>query len=111
MCVPVAVFSSSELPYSYWPESSIRSDQRVLSRAFCPRRRRSGRLLWILRGLRATSSRLARASGGPKSRCFFPTPFRRRNMRNLLALLGAAVVAFAVVGWFLGWYQIKTTPG
>lgn len=30
-------------------------------------------------------------------------------MRNLLALVGAAVVAFLVVGWYLGWYQI-TTP-
>ena len=32
-------------------------------------------------------------------------------MRSLLTLLGAAVVTFAVVGWFLGWYQVKTTPG
>jgi hypothetical protein len=32
-------------------------------------------------------------------------------MRNLLALLGAAVVTFAVVGWFLGWYSVKATPG
>ena len=32
-------------------------------------------------------------------------------MRNLLALLGAAVVAFAAVGWYLDWYHIKSTPG
>lgn len=32
-------------------------------------------------------------------------------LRSLLTLLGAAVLTFAVVGWFLGWYQIKTTPG
>jgi hypothetical protein len=25
--------------------------------------------------------------------------------------VGAAVVTFAVVGWFLGWYQVRTTPG
>jgi hypothetical protein len=30
-------------------------------------------------------------------------------MRNLLALIGAAVVAFVVVGWMLGWYKVKTT--
>jgi hypothetical protein len=29
-------------------------------------------------------------------------------MRNLLALLGLALVAFAVVGWFRGWYQFQT---
>jgi hypothetical protein len=29
----------------------------------------------------------------------------------VLTLLGAAVVTFAVVGWFLGWYQVRTTPG
>ncbi len=32
-------------------------------------------------------------------------------MRNLLALIGAAVVAFVVVGWMLGWYKIKTATG
>jgi hypothetical protein len=32
-------------------------------------------------------------------------------MRSLLTLVGAAVVTFAVVGWFLGWYQVRTTPG
>jgi hypothetical protein len=34
-------------------------------------------------------------------------------MRNLLALIGAALVAFLVVGWYLGWYQISTpsSPG
>lgn len=31
-------------------------------------------------------------------------------MRNLLALLAFAVLAFAGVGWYLGWYQIKSTP-
>jgi hypothetical protein len=34
-------------------------------------------------------------------------------MRNILALIGAAVVAFLVVGWYLGWYEISRTasPG
>jgi hypothetical protein len=32
-------------------------------------------------------------------------------MRNLLALLGAAVVAFVAVGWLRGWYQVKTAVG
>ncbi len=30
-------------------------------------------------------------------------------MRNLLALLGAVVVAFAIAGYFLDWYNIRTT--
>lgn len=30
-------------------------------------------------------------------------------MRNLLALIGAVVVGFAVVGWYLGWYQLGVT--
>lgn len=32
-------------------------------------------------------------------------------MRSLLTLVGAAVVTFAVAGWFLGWYKVRTTPG
>jgi hypothetical protein len=28
-----------------------------------------------------------------------------------LTLLGAAIVTFAVVGWFLGWYKVHTSPG
>jgi hypothetical protein len=31
-------------------------------------------------------------------------------MRNLLALLGAAVVTFAGAGWYLGWYTLTPTP-
>ena len=31
-------------------------------------------------------------------------------MKNLLALVGALVVTFAVAGWYLGWYQIQSTP-
>jgi hypothetical protein len=31
-------------------------------------------------------------------------------MRNLLALAAAAVLAFIVVGWFRGWYQISSKP-
>jgi hypothetical protein len=31
-------------------------------------------------------------------------------MRNLLALAAAAVLAFVVVGWFRGWYQISSKP-
>ena len=29
-------------------------------------------------------------------------------MRNLLALLATAVIVFAAVGWYLGWYKIQT---
>ncbi len=32
-------------------------------------------------------------------------------MRNLLALLGAAVLTFAGLGWYLGWYQVQPAPG
>jgi hypothetical protein len=32
-------------------------------------------------------------------------------MRNLLALVGAALVVFAVVGWYRGWYQLESEPG
>jgi hypothetical protein len=28
-------------------------------------------------------------------------------MRNLLALIGAAVVGFAGVGWYLNWYTVR----
>jgi len=31
-------------------------------------------------------------------------------MRNLLALAAAAVLAFVVVGWFRGWYQVSSKP-
>ena len=31
-------------------------------------------------------------------------------MRNFLALVGAAVVTFAGVGWYLGWYSISSLP-
>jgi hypothetical protein len=31
-------------------------------------------------------------------------------MRNLLALAAAALVIFAGLGWYLGWYQVKTEP-
>jgi hypothetical protein len=31
-------------------------------------------------------------------------------MRNLLALLGLALVLFLGVGWYMGWYKIKTGP-
>jgi hypothetical protein len=30
-------------------------------------------------------------------------------MRNLLALIGAALVAFVGAGWYLGWYQVDST--
>jgi hypothetical protein len=35
-------------------------------------------------------------------------------MRNLLAFLAAAVLTFAVVGWYLNWYNVErvsTKPG
>jgi hypothetical protein len=31
-------------------------------------------------------------------------------VRNLLALLAVAALAFAGVGWYLDWYKIKTEP-
>src|SRR5262245_64803652 len=31
------------------------------------------------------------------------------TMRNLLALLAAALLVFAGVGWYLGWYKISST--
>src|ERR1700722_18673615 len=31
-------------------------------------------------------------------------------MRNLLAFVAAAVLAFLAVGWYLGWYQVITRP-
>jgi hypothetical protein len=30
-------------------------------------------------------------------------------MRNMLALLAAALLVFAGVGWYLGWYKISST--
>ena len=31
-------------------------------------------------------------------------------MRNILALVGAATLAFLAVGWYLGWYQVSALP-
>jgi hypothetical protein len=31
-------------------------------------------------------------------------------MRNTLALVAAGVLAVAGLGWYLGWYQVKSTP-
>lgn len=31
-------------------------------------------------------------------------------MRNILALLAAGAIAVAGLGWYLGWYQFKSTP-
>ena len=30
-------------------------------------------------------------------------------MRKILALVGAATVAFLALGWYLGWYQVNST--
>ena len=32
-------------------------------------------------------------------------------MRNMLALIGLIVVAFAGLGWYFGWYTFIVTPG
>jgi hypothetical protein len=32
-------------------------------------------------------------------------------MRNLFALIGFAIVAFAVVGWYCGWYRLSVQKG
>jgi len=31
-------------------------------------------------------------------------------MRNFLAVIGAATIAFLGVGWYLGWYQVSNSP-
>jgi len=31
-------------------------------------------------------------------------------MRNVLALVGAATVAFLALGWYLGWYHVSSVP-
>ena len=31
-------------------------------------------------------------------------------MRNILALVGAATVAFLALGWYLGWYHVSSIP-
>jgi hypothetical protein len=31
-------------------------------------------------------------------------------MRNILALLAAGALAVGGLGWYLGWYHVKTTP-
>src|SRR5687767_12181607 len=31
-------------------------------------------------------------------------------MRNLLALLGASLLLFIGLGWYLGWYRFQTAP-
>jgi hypothetical protein len=33
-----------------------------------------------------------------------------KPMRNMLAFIGALVVAFAGLGWYLDWYNIKRDP-
>ncbi len=33
------------------------------------------------------------------------------HMRNLLALVGAVVVLFVGLGWYLGWYSFVLAPG
>ncbi len=32
-------------------------------------------------------------------------------MRNMLAFLGAAIVVFLGLGWYLGWYNVLLQPG
>src|SRR5438105_4851273 len=34
-----------------------------------------------------------------------------QTMRNILALVGAGVVVFGGLGWYLGWYQLGTQAG
>jgi hypothetical protein len=36
-----------------------------------------------------------------------PLSEKNLTMKNILALVGAAVVAFLVLGWYLGWYQVS----
>jgi hypothetical protein len=48
----------------------------------------------------------------PDSRlgCAFIAKHEETIMRNLLALGAAALIGFAGIGWYLGWYKIETTP-
>src|SRR2546428_109272 len=55
-------------------------------------------------GFRATA-RCPRA-GPPVSR---PLP-EVKPMKNLLAFLAALILTVAGVGWYLGWFQVSTTP-
>lgn len=32
-------------------------------------------------------------------------------MKNLLALVGLAIVGVGAAGWYCGWYTVKTAPG
>jgi hypothetical protein len=41
---------------------------------------------------------------------YFPPQVEAISMRNLLALLGAAILTILVVGWYLGWYNISSAP-
>src|SRR4051794_37032495 len=40
-----------------------------------------------------------------------PLVIDEEPMRNLLAILGAALVAFLAVGWYLDWYHITPKAG
>jgi hypothetical protein len=31
-------------------------------------------------------------------------------MRNFLAIVGAATIAFLAIGWYLGWYEVSSLP-
>jgi hypothetical protein len=48
----------------------------------------------------------------PRGRRFaFSTAMgRHRVMRNLLALLGLALVIFLALGWYLDWYSFSSKP-
>jgi len=35
---------------------------------------------------------------------------RERLMRNMLALFGAALLTVVGVGWYLGWYKVRSQP-
>src|ERR1700730_16232337 len=35
---------------------------------------------------------------------------RQKTMRNILALLAAGALVVAGLGWYLGWYHVKSTP-
>ena len=35
---------------------------------------------------------------------------KETHVKNLLALGAAALIGFAGIGWYLGWYKIQTTP-
>jgi hypothetical protein len=60
--------------------------------------------------VRATGARVAlRGPDAVAAPLFLPIS-GGKSMRNLLALLAMALITLAVLGWYLNWYKISSTP-